>query len=156
MNYGNKIRVQRPGFPLTAMIDAMFLLLIFFMAASMYAQFESELTIDVPTSKEAVPIEREQFEVIINVTSEGKYVINQIERPISSDETDGVESIDAILNKVFYASANTNQQPHIIIRGDKQSSYDAIIKVLDACKRANIWNISFAVIKTEETIEGAP
>jgi len=154
MNFGNKIRAQRPGFPLTAMIDILFLLLIFFMTSSMYAQFESELTVDVPTSREAVPIEREQFEVIINVTADGKFVINQIERPISSDEAaEGIQSIDEILEKVFFASVRSNQQPHVIIRGDKKSNYEAIVKVLDACKRANVWNVSFAVIKTESVSE---
>ncbi len=154
MNFGNKIEVQRSAFPLAAMIDIVFLLLIFFMTTSMYAQFESELTIDIPTSKEAVPVVREQFEVIINVTSDNKYVINQIERPISRDEAaEGVASIEEILEKVFYASIHSNQQPHIIIRGDKVANYDAIIQVLDACKRANIWNVSFAVIKTEEVTE---
>ena len=151
MNFGHKIGAQRHGFPLTPMIDIMFLLLIFFMAASMYAQFESELTIDIPTSEKAAPIEREQFEVIINVTAEGKYLINQIERPISNEGIDdaAVESIDDILNKVFYASARSNQEPHIIIRGDKLADYDTIIQLLDACKRAKIWNISFAVLKQE-------
>lgn len=151
MNFGNKIGAQRSGFPLTAMIDIMFLLLIFFMAASMYAQFESELTVDIPTSTEATQIERDQFEVIINVTADGKFVINQIERPVNRDEAaEGEESIEETLEKVFYASIQSNIEPHIIIRGDKVADYNDIIKVLDVCKRTNIWNISFAVIKHEE------
>ena len=151
MNFGNKIEAQRSAFPLTAMIDIVFLLLIFFMATSMYAQFESELTVDIPTSGEASPIEREQFEVIINVTADGKFLINQIERPLRKENsTEVVESIDEILEKVYFASVNSNSEPHIIIRGDKEANYNEIIQILDACKRRNIWNVSFAVMKHQE------
>ena len=32
----------------------------------------------------------------------------------------------------------------VIIRGDTKTEYDKIIKVLDTCQKAGIWNIAFA------------
>jgi biopolymer transport protein ExbD len=138
MNFGSKIGEQRHGFPLTSMIDLVFILLIFFMATSMYAQFESELDVQVPVSSEAVSVERELTEIIVNVTKDGKYIVNQAER--SPQE---IEEMLVQIARVYRGS-------HIIIRGDQDTSYRHIVRVLDACKKADIWNVSFAVIKVEE------
>jgi biopolymer transport protein ExbD len=137
MNFGSKAAEQRHGFPLTALIDLLFILLIFFMTASMYAQFESELNVQVPVSTEATDISREQTEIIVNVTKEGKFVINQIERPI--------EEIESILQQIAEYRGT-----RIIVRGDRETQYRNIIRVLNACKKADIWNVSFAVVKAEE------
>jgi biopolymer transport protein ExbD len=138
MNFGGKIGEQKHGFPLTSLIDLMFILLIFFMTASMYAEFESELNVQVPVSSEAVSIEREPTEIIVNVTKDGKYVVNQVPR--------SPQEIEEMLVQI----ARTYRGSHIIIRGDQDTSYRHIVRVLDACKKADIWNVSFAVIKVEE------
>jgi biopolymer transport protein ExbD len=139
MNFGGKIGEQKQGFPLTSLIDLLFILLIFFMTASMYAQFESELNVQVPVSSEAVSIEREPTEIIVNVTDDGKFVVNQVERSL--------KEIEDMLLQI----ASVYRGEHIIIRGDQETAYRNIIKVLDACKKADIWNVSFAVIKVGET-----
>ena len=138
MNFGTKIGEQKHGFPLTSMIDLLFILLIFFMTASMYAQFESELNVQVPASTEAVPMEREPTEIIVNVTKDGKFIVFKIERSIGEIEKMLVQIADL-------------GGAHIIIRGDQETSWRDIFKVLDACKKADIWNVSFAAIKTEES-----
>ena len=37
----------------------------------------------------------------------------------------------------------------LILRGDKEASFDHIVKILNLCKKANIWNISFATSQPE-------
>ncbi|NQT82801.1 biopolymer transporter ExbD [bacterium] len=137
MNFGSKMGQQRQGFALTSMIDLLFILLIFFMTASMYAQFESELNVQVPVSSESVDTEREATEIIVNVTDDGKFVVNQIERSIPE--------LDDILRTI----ADVYEGSHIILRGDKETAWRNMVKVLDACKRADIWNVSFSVIPEE-------
>jgi biopolymer transport protein ExbD len=137
MNFGSKIGQQRHGFPLTSMIDLLFILLIFFMTASMYAQFESELNVEVPVSSEAVPVEREPTEIIVNVTEDGKFIVNQIERSVAE--------IEDMLQRI----AKLHKGSHIILRGDKETAWRNMVKVLDSCKKADIWNVSFAVIREE-------
>lgn len=137
MNFGGKIGEQRHGFPLTSLIDLLFILLIFFMTASMYAQFEAELNVQVPVSKEADPSEREATEIIVNVTEDGKFIVNQIERSIEE------------LNDMLKTIADVYHGTHIILRGDKETAWQNMVKVLDACKKVDIWNVSFSVIREE-------
>lgn len=137
MNFGSKIGAQRHGFPLTSLIDLLFILLIFFMTASMYAQFESELNVQVPVSTESVEGRREPTEIIVNVTKDGKFMVNQIERSI--------EELDEMLQTI----ADVYRGSHIILRGDRETAWRNMVKVLDACKRADIWNVSFSVIHEE-------
>jgi len=138
MNFGSKLGEQKHGFPLTSLIDLMFITLIYFMAASMYAQYEAELNVQVPVATEAVDIEREPTQIIINVTKEGKFVVYGIER--SSEE------IDDMLRRI----AEVYRGENIIVRGDQETAWRNIVKVLNSCKKANIWNVSFAVLPTEE------
>ena len=44
----------------------------------------------------------------------------------------------------------------IVIRADRQTAYDHIIRVLDLCRQAEIWNISFATAMPEESAPSAP
>ncbi len=138
MNFGTKGGPQRPGFQFAPMVDVVFLLLIFFMAASVYGQLESELNITVPTSDAATPITRAPGEVIINIDKDGGYTVNQ--RQLRIEE----------LKNILMDIAKLYKGQPVIIRGDRQTQYDHIIRCLDACARADIWNISFAVFKLEE------
>jgi biopolymer transport protein ExbD len=137
MRFSEPSGPNKPPFPLAAMIDIMFLLLLFFMLTSMYAQMEAELNITLPKSTEARDIQREPSEIVINVKADGTYVINQI----SHDSA----ALDAKLGEI----ASAYRGDHIIVRGDKEAKYDYIIRLLDLCKKYNIWNISFAVHRQE-------
>jgi biopolymer transport protein ExbD len=88
-------------------------------------------------SSESVPTEREPTEIIVNVTDDGKFIVNQLERSI--------EEIDEMLQRI----AEVHKGSHIILRGDKETAWRNMVKVLDSCKKADIWNVSFAVIREE-------
>jgi biopolymer transport protein ExbD len=144
MRFGNAAGPHKPPFPLAAMIDILFLLLLFFMLTSLYASREAELNITLPVSKEASEVERPKQDIVINIKADGTYVINQI-----TYSTDEVNEILRVLSEVPY------EGEHVIVRGDKEAKYDYVIKLLDLCKRYNIWNVSFAVSK-EEPASAAP
>jgi biopolymer transport protein ExbD len=145
MQFGEKTGVQKPPFPLAAMIDILFLLLLFFMLTGLYAEMEAELNITLPTSEQAGEVERERSEIIINVMADGTYVVNQI-----SHTAAGLDTILAQLAAAPYRGE------HIIIRGDKEAKYDYIVTLLDLCRKHDIWNVSFAVRKTEPTAAAVP
>ena len=79
MRFEEKAGPNKPAFPLAAMIDILFLLMLFFMITSLYSPMEAELNIDLPVSRQADPIERMPKELIVNVTADGKYVLKQID-----------------------------------------------------------------------------
>jgi len=122
----------RPEIQMAPLIDIVFLTLIFFMTLSVFAQLESEINISVPKSQTAKEVMRSPGEIIINVTAEGRFIVNQ--KLLDADELEGM------LVKV---STLFPDQP-VIIRADENTMHKHIVRVLDACAGANIWDISFA------------
>ncbi len=138
MNFRGKTKPVSVGFQLAPMIDIMFLLLCFFIAAQIYAQWESEIDIKLPTAKTGEVPDRLPAEIIINVRESGEIVVNQrLLNP--SGLNDLLERIVAI-----YPG-----QP-VLIRADKRTDYEHVIGVLDLCRQVDIWNISFATSTVEE------
>jgi biopolymer transport protein ExbD len=122
----------RPEIQMAPLIDIVFLTLIFFMTLSVFAQLESEINISVPKSQTAKEVMRSPGEIIINVTAEGKFIVNQ--KLLDAQE------LESMLVKV---STLFPDQP-VIIRADENAMHKHIVRVLDACAGANIWDISFA------------
>jgi len=83
-------------------------------------------------------------EVIIDITRDGKFLLNQAERPI--------KEIRDMLQKV----AKENLDIHIIVRCDPETPHETVVNVLDACEEANISKVSFAVLKQGEEEKPAP
>ena len=108
------------------------------MTLSIFAQMESELNISVPKAKEAKETLRSPGEIIINVNKDGDVVVNQ--RQLNYEQ---------LKNMLLKISTLFPNQP-VIIRADEQTYHKFVIKVLDACASADIWNISFSTIKEEE------
>ena len=120
------------GVDLTPIIDMVFLLLIFFLVATTFHQTEREMNIALPVASSSTPISAALREIIINVTAEGKFIVNQ--KLLDADELE---------NMLVKVSTLFPDQP-VIIRADENTMHKHIVRVLDACAGANIWDISFA------------
>ena len=129
---------RRPVIQMAPLIDIIFLTLVFFMTLSIFNQLESELNISVPKAKESKEAMRSPGEIIININKGGKVVVNQKEL--------STEDLKKMLKKVALLFPD---QP-VIIRADQETYHKYIVKVLDACAAADIWNISFSTLKNEQ------
>ena len=139
MKFQSQFGSERTGIQLAPMIDVVFLLLIFFIVLWNYARFETEIDISVPAASAGENPERTIGEIVVNVKKEGGIIIEGIERT----ELETLEMFKSIV------AAYPDQA--LILRGDKEASFDHIVKVLNLCKEANIWNISFATSQPENT-----
>ena len=139
MKFQSQFGSERTGIQLAPMIDVVFLLLIFFIVLWNYARFETEIDISVPAASAGENPERTIGEIVVNVKKEGSIIIEGIERT-------ELETLEMFKNIV---AAYPDQA--LILRGDKEASFDHIVKVLNLCKEANIWNISFATSQPENT-----
>lgn len=128
---------QRPVVQMAPLIDIVFLTLVFFMVMSIFSQMETEISISVPKAEESKDVTRNPGEIIINITKEGKVIINQNEL--------GQADLETMLKKV---SSLFPYQP-VIIRADEKAYHKFVINVLDACAKADIWNISFSTMRGE-------
>ncbi len=120
------------------LIDIVFLLLIFFMVTATYAEQEQAADVKVPTSDEGIDRPKALTEITVNVTAEGDCIINGI--TYSQDE------LLQKLRRLTSLSDDGKAQP-VRIRGDKDTKFQEVVKVIDVCQKAEIWNISFAVKK---------
>jgi len=134
---GKRGIADRPTIQMAPLIDIVFLLLIFFMSVSVFAQLETEINITVPTANESTDIKRAPGEIIINIRKDGMIVVNQ--RQLSYVD------LQRMLRRV---SGLYRGQP-VIIRADRETFHKDVIRVLDICAGADIWNVSFATMKEE-------
>ena len=139
MNFRRK-QPELPAFQFTAMIDVVFLLLCFFITTSVFSQWEMEVDVVLPTAKSAKMPERLPGEVIINLSRDGRISINQ--QALTRED---LASRLTRLARFFPGQS-------VVIRADKQTSYEQLVGVIDLCRLADIWNISFAT-STEEAPE---
>ena len=61
---------------LTPLIDVVFLLLVFFLVATRFAQEDRELEVELPTASEARPLTEEPKELFVNIDKDGNYFVS--------------------------------------------------------------------------------
>lgn len=123
---------------LAPMIDIVFLLLIFFIVTWSYARFETELDVSVPAAAEGEDPKRSIGEIIVNVREDGTIVVEG-----------RIETEESLYNRLSAIVERFKDQA-VILRGDKRVAYDHIVRTLNVCKEAGIWNIAFATTRPEQ------
>lgn len=135
MNFRKKTPLTAsPGVPLTPMIDVVFLLLCFFVTSQIFAQWETEIDVALPTAATGGLPQRLPGEVIINVRADGATVVN------------GQTLDDAQLRSMMDRLVELFPGQPVLLRADKATAYEHVVRVLDTCRQADIWNISFATL----------
>ena len=132
MRFSSERKSRAPGIALTSMLDVIFLLLCFFVTVSVFSQWESEISIRLPTAKTADAPERLPGEIIVNLAKDGSIKVNG-----AAMSLDDLQARLARIAK-FYPG-----QP-VIIRADKDTKYDHLVSVIDACRAGDVWNFALA------------
>ncbi len=132
MNFRKQLKPGTVGFQLAPMIDVVFLLLCFFITSQLFAQWETEIDITLPTAETGQAPQRLPGEIIINICTDGELVVNA--RPLPPEQ----------LGEMLERVAGLFPGQPVLIRADRLTAYEHIIQVLDICRQADIWNISFA------------
>lgn len=132
MNFRLKLKPDPVGFQMTPMIDVVFLLLCFFVTSQIFSQWEAEIDITLPTARTSEVPQRLPGEIIVNVLKTGDVLVN------------GRQLDDAALGGMLRRLAELFPGQPVLLRADKATAYEHVIRVLDLCRQADIWNISFA------------
>ena len=132
MRFVRKNRSKAPQLALTSMLDVIFLLLCFFVTVSVFSQWESEISIKLPSAATAEEPDRPPGESIVHLDKDGKVSVNSEVLELGAPETR--------LAKV----AKFYPDQAVIIRADKDVRYERVLAVIDTCRAANVWNFSFA------------
>jgi len=120
------------GIDLTAVIDVVFILLIFFIVTSTFKKDELAIMLDLPKADaKATEIKDDQIFIELN---ENKLAIKGIEVSF--------ESLEANLKEI------KNNKKAVIVRIDKNTKYQRIVEVLDLLQKYNLNNL--ALVTNEE------
>ncbi len=111
---------------LTPIIDMVFLLLIFFLVATTFHQTEREMQIALPTARSGGPISATLREIVINVDAEGRIIVSG--RPMDPED----------LGALITEAVRVNPRQKVTVRGDRNTAYAHIVRVLDICKTSGI------------------
>jgi biopolymer transport protein ExbD len=138
MKFSVEGKSRAPVLALTSMLDVIFLLLCFFVTASVFSQWESEISIQLPHAKSAEEPDRLPGEIIANVAKDGTVRVN------GQDIT--LTQLGDKLAKIakFYPGQA------VIVRADKETRYEALMAVIDICRGAGVWNFSLATANDEK------
>ena len=138
MNFRKKTRGRAQGLQMTALMDVIFLLLCFFVTTSVFSQWESEIAISLPSAKSATVPGRMPGEIILNVSAGGMVTVNG-----------QVLSLEELTKRLSRLAKLYPDQP-VVIRADRETSYEKLVEVIDACRTADVWNFSLATKDKED------
>ncbi|MEW5786423.1 MAG: biopolymer transporter ExbD [Pseudomonadota bacterium] len=125
-------RHEDPEINLIPLIDVLLVILIFLMVTTTYARF-SELQINLPEAQGDSPKEV-PTQINVGVDAQGGYEVNS-----SAVAGGGVDSLIGALQ----TAAGEQKDPVIVISADAQATHQAVIRVMDAARRAGYPRVTF-------------
>ena len=142
MNFRSRVR-EEPEINLIPFIDVLLVVLIFLMLSTTYSKF-TELQLTLPVA-DADAQRNYPKEVLVAVTSDGAYTVNQ--QPVPG------RSLEALATALL-AGAKAGKDSVIIINADASAKHQAVITVMEAARRSGLTQITFATQSSSSA--GAP
>ena len=131
--------LRSASFNMTPMIDVVFLLIIFFLVSSHLAQQEVQLDLELPTATTGgPPAMRSSARVTVNVRADGQVLLG-------SDPV----NVEQLGRRLQYVRQQVGPELEVRLRSDRNVPYRYVEPVLVSCAKNGIWNVTFAVIRTE-------
>jgi biopolymer transport protein ExbD len=126
------LRLPEEDFPMTPMIDMVFLLLVFFMTVSTLAQANQRVKLDLPESGSSKVPDNLSNRGTISLDAPGQIFVGSQPRTLDQMQTSIRESLAS------------NPDFRIHVRADQATPYEAIRKVLRACAEAGAYEVIYA------------
>lgn len=139
MSFATQTRERSaPVLPLAGMVDVLFLLLIFFMTASVFRDAELAVEVALPDSQSALSEVGPGTQVVITVDAEDRVFLGEREVPLSQ--------LPGLLDDL----ATVVEKDSVVVRGDRGASYGVPFAVLDMVKLAGLGDVSLATVREAE------
>jgi biopolymer transport protein ExbD len=135
--------MEEPTVDLTALIDVVFLLLIFFMVSTTF-EHQALLKVDLPEASEVedraeVP---ESLELVID--SQGHMFLND-RRLVDSDRR--------TLRAAIEEAVGDDRSVPMILRADRETPHHFVVTAMDVAAQLGFSNLSIATDRTDEPAE---
>jgi len=123
---------------LTPLIDVVFLLIIFFLVATRFAEEEREMQIRLAESSEAQPLTSPPVQVCINIDEKGHYYMKHKQLSL--------EQVQAELERAY---VNNPGRVSALIRADRRCRWEYVVAAIVACNKAKIRDYTTTVAPAE-------
>ena len=127
--FSNMQEDEESSVDITPMLDVVFIMLIFFIVT---ATFVKEAGIDVDKPSAATAVIQEKASILIAIDANNNIWINR--RQVD------VRSVRSIIERLHAE----NPKGTLVIQADKESKNDMLVQVMDASRRAGVYNIALA------------
>jgi biopolymer transport protein ExbD len=132
-------RHEDPEINVVSLIDVVLLLVVFFMLSSRFTD-EGRLRVHLPQAS-AVPAQKPAGEpLVITVTQQGTYRVNERELINSSPDT---------LRAAVLKEAGTDRGIRVTLRADGRATHQSVITAMDILGRLGFAEINVATIREE-------
>jgi len=130
---------EEPEINVVSLIDVVLLLVVFFILSSRFSD-EGRLRVRLPQAS-AVPSEKAGAEpLVLSVTQQGSYLVNQRELINSSPET---------LRAALLKEAGSSRAMRVTLRADAHATHQAVITAMDVLGRLGFSEVNIATVKEE-------
>ena len=128
-----------PEINLTALIDVVFLLLIFFMVSTTF-EWRTELSIELP---EASAQDSTRDDAVVDVVIDAGGGVQVEGRRLDDPAAE-------VLRQALAYAARGLDSPRVVISADAQTPHQSVVTVMDAARRAGLYSLTFAARRSEE------
>ena len=122
-----------PTLNLTPMIDIVFLLIIFFMVGTKFAEMERQIKVDLPTVKQYGALTQAPKKRTVNVYKDNTIMMD--------NHSFTVDELVVELKRAHQEYEETS----VYIRGDSEAAFKNVAKVMAACRDAGFERLCIAV-----------
>jgi biopolymer transport protein ExbD len=122
-----------PEINLIPFIDVLLVVLIFLMLSTTYSKL-TEVQLNLPVADTAQRQQRPQ-EVRVSISRDGRYSVNR--------ESLNGRDVPTLMRAMVSAS-QAMDQPLVVISADAQASHQAVMMVMEAARRSNLNQLTFA------------
>jgi len=131
-----QIEEENTEMQMAPMIDIVFQLIIFFMCATTFQTYESELKTNMPVDSQSLDMSKIE-NVIVFIERSGRILVEGREYD-SVGSNDLPQLVTMLRNlKSFF------ENPPVIIQSDVDAKHQRVVDVLNACAAAGITSVTF-------------
>ena len=145
MNFRSRQNNLETEINLTPLIDVVFLLLIFFMVTTTFSK-EAQIKLHLPEATSAEKVDPNEKFLTIQINEFGEYAVQGSE---DKKPRQLINSSHKTLQRTLKQAARNMQNPVVLIRADRLTPHESVVKAMDAARHQGFYQITFSTDNTE-------
>ncbi len=137
---------EEPEINVVSLIDVVLLLVVFFMLSSRFTD-EGRLRVHLPQASDVPTAKPASEPLVVSVTQQGTYRVNEHELINSSPET---------LRAALVKEAGSSRSMAVTLRADGRATHQSVITAMDILGRLGFVEINVATVNQAEQDTGPP